>query len=186
MKLEASERAVLIDVLVANCSCPNEKKTFESFSDETLVTLARNAMDGKETTDDDEEEMDKEKKAKEMEKPTGNSAEEWLKTAPPEIKKLVENSLKVEKEKKTKLIERLVANCPNNEAKTRLTANLQSKSLEELEDYALMLPTEDTEVFTGNFLGASVPQRVTSNVGGNDDDGDFLPLPTINYNEKAS
>lgn len=80
--------------------------------------------------------------------PTKNSKpltdEEWLKSAPPNIRRLVRNNLARERAEKDQLIEALVANVQNVEARQVLTSNYLKLDVAVLKAQVDALPTSNS------------------------------------------
>lgn len=65
------------------------------------------------------------------------SEEEFLRSAPPRLRAMMQNAMAIEGREKQKLIEQLVSNVDDEDAARRLASRLRSKTLEELNDMAL-------------------------------------------------
>lgn len=108
---------------------------------------------------------------------------EWLEKAPEGIRSVVQNAMRMEKAQKDKLIATITANKRNKFSKDALVG----KPLEELELLAELAANSDEESQSNrrpNYAGAA--NAPTSNFSADDDnDRDFLPLPTMNF-EQAS
>lgn len=84
---------------------------------------------------------------KEDEKPTANA---WLKSAPPEIRRLVENARAAEQAERSELIQKITAN------NSMLTSeSLESRSLEDLRLFATFIKSEPRPAY--NYAGAAAP-----------------------------
>lgn len=186
-KLKANLEKAKNEEVVANAARAGYKTLFGA----TDAQLTANAMPAfiqekidakKEGEEEDEEEEEGKKKPTENKKvkpakqPTAN---EWLATAPPEIKSAVQNAMAIEKAERTKLVERLTANL-QGDAKTKLTTRLQGKPLDELRDLAELLPTANTQepdlISVPSFLGAGWAGGPVGN-----GEPELLDLPVMNW-----
>lgn len=109
------------------------------------------------------------------------TAQEWFDTAPPEIGQAVQNAMKLEKETKKALLEKLTANVADDRVSAVLNS-LKDKSIPELENLLALLPAPRA-INAPSFIGAAVPfpGQTTNEQAISKDDPDTLPLPTINY-----
>jgi hypothetical protein len=130
--------------------------------------------------------------------PTGNrrstvTVNEWLGSAPPQIQDAVRNAMEIEQRERAHLVNQLVANVADAGKKKRLAANLMTKPLVELRDMVLMLPQQAPRRQVGAFpyTGQQVEPLFIGNAGSpgsrqpEEDKNDFLPLPSMNYNEEV-
>jgi hypothetical protein len=130
--------------------------------------------------------------------PTGNrrstvTVNEWLGSAPPQIQDAVRNAMEIEQRERAHLVNQLVANVTDTGKKKRLAANLMTKPLVELRDMVLMLPQQAPRRQVGAFpyTGQQVEPLFIGNSGSSvsrqpeEDKNDFLPLPSMNYNEEV-
>jgi hypothetical protein len=117
---------------------------------------------------------------KKEEKP--KTTEEWLDSAPKEIKSAVQNAMTIEAREKAHAIDFLTANL-EDEAKEGMVELLATKSLEELQQLSLLTPkaTEQTVPTVHNYLGASV---VSPKAKVEVDKDDILELPTYNWSDE--
>ena len=116
--------------------------------------------------------------------PVGNrlSDAQWLSTAPPRIREVVQNALQAEKRERDGLIRQIVANV--NPAKQQKHINYLSKlSLQQLRDQLELvnpvapIPTRNADyTLAGGFAPTTNAQ---------DDQDDMLTIPTINWAEEA-
>lgn len=167
-KLPASERQGLVDKIVANCQCEGgDTAIVNTLSDAALMQL--NAMAEAAPEDDSSviEEDANSPKGKFGKQPgkvppqfaKNMSAQEWLEAAPPEIRSAVTNAVKIERNARTGLVARLVANvAPEKKATTEKF--LSNKSLDELEMMVDMIPTPVSnqgadDLFAPIFLGSA-------------------------------
>lgn len=140
--------------------------------------------------DDDEEDAAGDKKAtKNVSNDKGKvmTDREWLESAPPTVRSAVQNAMEIEREAKSRIVSRLVANVGEPDAKTRLATKLMTNSLPDLRDMAAMLPvTNDARQSQASplaplYFGDPAPTR-TDNV----DRDDVLDIPVLNYTEEAA
>jgi len=104
--------------------------------------------------------------------------EEWLKTAPTEIRTMVENTIAREKAEKDALIETIVANERNAYSKEQLA----TKDVGELQIIGKMLGDTNTQTQAApNYSGAAAP---TGNRLSDKDQEDILELPTMNWSNE--
>lgn len=122
--------------------------------------------------------------------PTGNdggkkdkpqTAEEWMESAPADIRSAVRNAMDIEQQEKAKLIKQLTANL-KDDAHKRLTERLQAKPLSELRDLILLAPVQEETAGIANYFGAAAPATSDSS---DFDENDVLPLPTMNWTEET-
>jgi len=113
---------------------------------------------------------------------TGNAApqtdDEWFAHAPESVQRIVANALKVETDQKAALAEKLTVNL-SGEQKKRLTENLMTKSLDELNDLALLAPAK-AEPRGFNLTATPVTTNSTKTVPVK---AAPLTLPTINWHD---
>lgn len=159
------EKSVLIDKIVANCSCWSEedKEVLNGLSDDKLKAfldqqtfienqskVAKAASDalkqGIEVNGQKYKFVDNqwvpEKKEDQKSEPVSNkemTADEWLNSQPPAIAATFRNALRIENEQKESIIDKLVANAADDK-KDSMIGKLRAKSLEELQDMEELLP----------------------------------------------
>jgi hypothetical protein len=99
--------------------------------------------------------------------------EEWMKSAPPGVKRVVANAIAIETQQKKALVDKIIA----NERNVFTEEDLMSKDVPELSGIAALLP-EDKQDPVVNYFGAATPARpVTANA---DDSGEEpLMLPAM-------
>ena len=116
-----------------------------------------------------------------------NSAEKWFRMAPPAVRSAVQNAMRIEAREKQTIVEQLTANVRGAERK-RITANLMSKSLSDLEDLKSLIPTtnsfQEESHAAPNYFGAAVG-RDRSMVSNRVAREDVLDLPVFNWTEIA-
>ncbi len=174
-----------------------------------FITELKSALDGvsKKLTGDTKEEDAIDKGADDATEggppaptaPTGNrgtivskktTAKEWLAGMPDEFKPVWNNAVTLEANTRAALVNRIVtANAKTEEAQAMLRPIYSKMDLQQLQTIAGALPQQHhggVEALNPSFLGASVGLPV-GNSRGNDsvDDGDDLPLPTLNYADMA-
>lgn len=190
-----AERKALIDSLIANCDCYDEsdREVLNKFSDERLAVLdehvkthrelvankakadeviANAAKEGAKELQPKKEEtvVNKEEKSKPQ------TTDEWLRVAPPEVQSVVRNAMAAEKRQKDALVEQITANERNKFTKE----HLMMKDVQELEAIAALAETQKPSS-PPLYIGAA---GGTTNKGKTDEE-ELLPLPTINWSEKA-
>lgn len=159
------ERSEIVTKILANAEVKKElgleaetKETFEKMDDKLfkVVSNAFNRITGCKCQEEKKEEEKKEEKKEEaainnkqteekLTKP--KTAEEYISEAPPEVKELLSNSLRLHNAKKAALVKALIANSRNKFSQ----AQLNSKSMEELE---MLTELADVPVsFEGKLLG---------------------------------
>jgi hypothetical protein len=111
------------------------------------------------------------------------SADQYYELAPPEVKEVIKQSHKVFNERKTELIEQLVANCADDDLKKTMTENFAAKSIDELEllSQAFGKPAVSDNPFRANYSGRSVGVSNTAAEMSKKDREDFLPVPVMNF-----
>ena len=108
---------------------------------------------------------------------SGLSEDEWLAAAPPHMRSRVMNAFKLESSTKRKLIDSIVANAniTDEQAERRLINRLETKSMEELQDIALLNRKEERK--PSNFFGAAAPLGNQRQPMINNNDQDDLLIP---------
>jgi len=114
------------------------------------------------------------------EQPTAN---QWLDSAPPEIRQVVVNAMEHDKQERTKLVKQLVDNVSTEEEKKSLGEYLSTKSLPELKTLSLLNNKQAEEpqrkpVYFGASGGLSTNQSSEA-----EDIG--LPLPKIDWSQTS-
>lgn len=158
---------------------------------QTVSNKGKAAPKKKATENEDEEDYPEDGKKK-GKKPTANvSVDEWLKTAPPQVREVVLNSIKDQKNQKYELVGKLVANIKNKAARKEAATAYLKLSLNELRK--LPLPEakeEDTDVdgspadfFNSMWGKQGGPSNRTDNSGGDKPDTQEPPLeiPVLTY-----
>lgn len=112
--------------------------------------------------------------------------DEWLQSAPSEIRSAVENAMALERDKKKELVQRLIENTEVAGGQLKaITNSLWQKSVAELEQLAQLLPKKETPNRVPSFFGAAGAPSTLNSLTDEDQD-DFLELPTINWGEAAA
>lgn len=121
------------------------------------------------------------------------SVEEYLKDAPPAVKRIIANSLRTEKAARQRLISTIVANAGEDFTEAELTSNkadgepvFDTETLEKLAK--LSTRNAGAEDFSQNYAGAGFPSQedFSANAAGiGDDDGLDLPSTRPTVNEDA-
>lgn len=102
----------------------------------------------------------------------------------PELNELIGNYTRVVNNGRAQLVNKLTASITDNARKQKLTAVYNAMKLEDLEELAAAVPTQNTQQPTGyNFLGAA--GGVTSNNDGYDVSKDILEVPVVNWAEES-
>lgn len=110
------------------------------------------------------------------------TTKEWLESAPIEVRSVVQNAMAMEAAEKTRLVERITANL-DKDAKAKVINRLKDSTLDTLRDLSLLASPNNREENQG-------PADYFGQVGGvinrtSFDKDDFLPLPTMNWGQKA-
>lgn len=157
----------------------------EVLGNKTTAEELADRLKGKKTKpEDEEEELDAEgkKKVKNEEKKP-QTEKEWFDSAPPTIRAAVQNAMVIESRERQHLIQQLVANAPEDQREAH-AKRLAARSVEDLRADVTLLPKveEKTEPLA-NYFGAAggAPTIREDKI----DREDFLPLPTINYQEEV-
>lgn len=120
------------------------------------------------------------------------STTEWLASAPPDVRSAVTNAMNLEKQTKTKLVQRLVGNIAKADQRQAMGAKLMVKSLGELQDLVSLIPESQAPGVNNeipNFAfagGAGVGDGLTNNSGEQDDSDNILPVFNVDFEEMAS
>ncbi len=168
--ISSAERQGLVNKIVANCQCEgNDTSVINSLSDAALMQL--NAMAEAAPEDDSEVVEEEAVTPKGKFAPKGKvppqfaknssqmSDQEYLDMAPPNIRRAIVNSLKIERAARQQLIGKLVANAAEA-SRPKYETFLSNKSLDELETLVEMIPAgvqnrETDSLFGPVFLGAA-------------------------------
>jgi hypothetical protein len=103
-------------------------------------------------------------------KPTGNvrqrpkTDDEWLREAPPGIRAAVQNARAAEARERAELVDRLVENVADPEAREQLAEKLLQKPIDELQDLTALVPQREAPAplslnYSGQGGGSSVANR---------------------------
>lgn len=147
------------------------------------------AEEEEETVPEEDTEETIEGEAPVKEKPVANKQvtfEQMLASASEEQRAVWNSAVKIHKEAKDKLIERLITNVHNAEKRKALYTRLVGKSLDELKDMLEMVPVQPTqnksrtEEDLPSWVGAAGFHGQTQNAQ-EDMSDDLLDLPTMNY-----
>lgn len=193
MARNAAEKKAVVDSLIANsCGCWTEadREVLNQFKDERLDALVANSVKSKQQEQINNavktaveagvivinEGKIEPKPAETVPAPVANAAagpaklEEWMKTAPPEAVRIVQNGLAAEQREKDSLIEQITANGANTFSKEAL----QAMGLDTLRPLA-SLAAPAAPAFYGANVGPVANRKAT------DDDNDGPVPPTINW-----
>jgi hypothetical protein len=113
---------------------------------------------------------------------------EWLQTAPPGIRRAVQNSMSIEAREKSQLVERLTANVTDPEVKKKHVERLMLKDVPELTDLVSLLPEPVQNYYTPvqpgqtSYAGA---QGAVVNAFSKEEKEEVLPLPIMNYEDET-
>jgi hypothetical protein len=80
--------------------------------------------------------------------------EEWYKNAPPEVREALTEAAAITNRERQNILTQLTANVKDEATKTRLTANLSTKSLQELRDMLALVPAPEPKAPAFNWMGA--------------------------------
>lgn len=114
---------------------------------------------------------------------------EWMSTAPPQVQSAVTNAMALEKQAKTKLVQRLVGNIASAPQRQAMGAKLMLKTLGELQDLTSLIPeAQSQQIETPNFAFAGGAGGDTGMLGNTeaDDSDNLLPVFAVNFDEMAS
>jgi len=121
------------------------------------------------------------------------TATEWLKGAPPEVRSAVTNAMSLEKQAKAKLVQRLVGNVSDAAKRQATGAKLMTKSLDELQELVSLIPEapvqngQRQEALTFAYAGgAGAGGGIVGNEEEQDDSDNVLPVFAVNFEEMAS
>jgi len=114
----------------------------------------------------------------EEEKPA--TTNEWLDKAPPEVRSAVKNAMAIEKREKEAIVEKMTVNVEGKE-KTAMVEQLMTEPLAKLQMLVNMLPKPQEEEHIQNFEGAS---GFSGTRRGDFDEGGFLAVPTMNWDDE--
>lgn len=198
-KLTEEDREVLVNQLVENCECEDEREVFNSLSDEALTKLSTlNAKKKDDENDEEAEEGEEDMETNQLRKPAkkqpiANSSSEpptveaWMKSAPPEIQTIVANAIRQEQDTKKELIKKITANYSKEEREIEIPklAKLDNDSLKLIAN-KVAAPKQPQQVFNRRaplFVGSDSYPVEVNNQGEEVETG--LDLPTINWAEWA-
>lgn len=201
----------LITELIANCSCWKEedREILNGFEESRLEEMVENTKKTKEDSlianaaregfedpngnlhafNPKENKWDFVAKKEETPEPVQNeekeetpmTPEEWFNSAPDTVKSALQNAQRIEAREKTSIINSLVAHLEDDASKEKVANRLANRSLEELEDLALLnnrkQPEAEGKKETPNWtpvwnLGA--PVQNTAKI-------EALPLPKMDF-----
>lgn len=198
------QRAKALATLTANCSCAKTKSTINALTDEQLEyvlklnagKLTANAkaegsnadVQGGGTVQAGGEEDEEDSKPPKGTKKTMN---QWLQDAPQEAREILNSAKKVLDKQREQTINRLTAHIQDKAQKDRLTANLSTKSMEELDDLVMLqgpaYNQQQQEYSLPPMFPPNMNGQVTDNAAGGED---ILPLPrglfSANENDDSS
>lgn len=206
------KKTELIDNLVNNCKCWEEadREVLNTFSEEKLTALQPKDPEKKEPVKNSAKDSEEKStisqetlvaNSQQKEKPKEPlTLEQSLDLLHPEIREVVANSIQSNKKTKQELIVKLTANVSDKAKKERITTNLETKTLSELEDMAELLPSSNTNNQLPNINNRLPNQRfLNANIGSENttptqnqlgDEGDTdsddvqaMSPPTLNYKE---
>jgi len=170
-------REATISWLTTNCSCwkdEGDKEVLNKLSDEKLTKLK------------DAAEKSKALAVNQVATPapaptpvapaaTVLTTAEWLATAPPEVRTAVQNSMRIAEDHKQILIARITANVESEEEKKGHYTRLATKSVEDLEYLASLIPTVNHQSNYPHYAGqAPTPNFVLTD----NEAADVLDLET--------
>jgi len=171
---------------IANAA--REGFTGKKVTDNELPAALKEALDKKKAAavkggEEEEEEEVVEEKVKNK-KPGCNQAqteEEWLKAAPASVQNTLAYARQIEERERQTIIGKLTANVAADKRQA-LAARLATKPLDELNDLLVLAPAPAVNMQARpNYVGAAAP---VSNASADLDDGDYLPVPTMDYAKK--
>lgn len=116
--------------------------------------------------------------------------QEWLRSAPPRIRRAVHNAMEVEAREQAAIVNRLIANVYNPSVRQRLAAKYMRLPLPELRDMLLMVPQQggvsnelsqlgDPAPLYNGAQGAPVP--IDNAYGDDNGVADAMPVTTLNF-----
>lgn len=117
------------------------------------------------------------------------TANEWLDSAPPEIRSVFENAMKTEQKEKDGIIDKLTSNLEGDKKKAAVE-RLKNRSLQSLREDAELFdaiqPARKPQASAQQFRGAAAPPP-TGNTGSQvaNEQDEVLPVPTIDWAENA-
>lgn len=186
-EVNEDQKKTLIDDLVANCSCwsDDDREVLNSFSDEKLSKLSEHSKKVRKPSETPTQPTANSKPTEEPVKKQMTD-EEWFASAPAGVRAAVTNAAKIEKRERETLISKLTANSEDDK-KEALVATLNTKSLEDLELMASLIPAAPSSQEPNRKASwfGSVPAVQTNNSKQELDEDDLLIPPTINFAESA-
>lgn len=91
-------------------------------------------------------------------RPTGNRrTQQWWNSAPPEVQEATRHYMRWQREQKTALVNRLVANVGDKKRRRALAENFMGKSLDELNDLVSLIPQQPRRDIANAFGGERPP-----------------------------
>lgn len=179
MALKPAQRTQIIDRLIANCSCEGKPlKTPKAWDEDD--------REGLESLSDEKlEALDEGRKALAKNSLTGNAApeqltdEQWMRSAPPSLQRLVSNAQAFDAREKARLINVIVANGKHGKPKEYW----EKFDIEQLEPIAAMAAETAIPQHSPNYYG-SAGGGIPANNEQFGDDSD-MDSPTINWTENA-
>lgn len=108
----------------------------------------------------------------------GMTTDDWLKTAPPDVRKLVQNAAAVEGRERRRMIDALVANFQGSEEQEKAFINrMEDKTIQELQDMLNLIPKRGQPTQANYFS----PTPLANSIRSSDVTEDVLPLPRMDY-----
>lgn len=204
-KLNDQKRKELVDNLVGNCECwvEEDREVLNAMTDDELQVLngvvdkvtyaeaiANAAKKGYEddtikvTFDEEKKEFVGNQKTKPNETDTTENKEDkpmtdeqWMASAPPGVRRVVENAQRKEQEEKDGYKKQILA----NERNTFTDEQLQAMVINQLRGIAALAVEDDKKQGVANYSGAATPFP-TSNK--EEDEMEPLVVPTMNYKDE--
>lgn len=169
-----------VEWIIANCDAFDEsdKPSLLGLATnklQSVATMVANGACNNAASEDEEEELTEEEDTPEEEAveeppakkgPACNTMEEWLRSAPQEVRETFNHAKEVTDREKRAIVHRIVANARGDKA--ALTAKYMKKPLSELQELASEFVVEPA-----NYTGVG---GVAHNAAADKDD--FLPLPS--------
>jgi len=181
--MTAEERKATVAFLTTNCKC--EEAALNKLSDERLEKLKashdahlKELVANASAMDDDEEEEDSDIEEENVKrrkgKPTANVG------LSDDDKEALAIAHELAANEKDRLVERLVANVKDKDARKAKVDKLRGKSIAQLREFVELLPVQNVERPSPLYLGAAgaAPLTPVANFNPNED---LLDVPTINF-----
>lgn len=117
------------------------------------------------------------------------SVNEFMAMAPPEVQSMVRNAARLDAQEKQKLIHVIVSNANNPYSEQRLN-KMKTEDLRPLAKLAGVsrqrapMFQQQAEEPVANYYGAASPDLIDNSAG--EIDNDFLPLPTVNFEDTGA